>query len=384
MNTTISKTIIITLILSCACGLWAHVELDYPQGGETFTAGEMVTLQWHIVIPHNTLNWDLFFSSDGGTSWNVIQQDLPPSELSYPWEVPAVATTQGKVRVVMDNSGTDYQDSSLNFTIEIASAPPNIDVPAQDTTIECGETNQEAIIQAWLDNHGGAKATGFCGNLTWTHDFTALSDDCGITGNALVTFTVSDDCGSSTTNATLTVIDTTAPVIDIAAQDTTIECGLTNQATVIQNWLDNQGGANAGDICGNVNWTNDFPVLPDSCDVTSSLTVTFIATDECGNNSATDAIFTLMGTVGVSAPTLSDFNFEIFPNPVREILKIEFDKEASLLINLSLIDELGKTLWHHRGRENRVTIPVMGVVPGIYFLQVETNRGVYSRKVVIE
>ncbi|MFQ5447103.1 MAG: multicopper oxidase domain-containing protein [Saprospiraceae bacterium] len=101
----------------------AHVAVDYPAGGETFTAGETVTIQWHIVIPHNTLNWDLFFSSDGGTTWEAIQMDVPPGELSYQWTVPPIATTQGRVLVIMDNSATDYQDASSIFTIE--SAPPS-------------------------------------------------------------------------------------------------------------------------------------------------------------------------------------------------------------------------------------------------------------------
>ena len=46
------------------------------------------------------------------------------------------------------------------------------------------------------------------------HDFTALSDDCGATGSATVTFTATDDCGNaSTTSAIFTIEDTTAPDI---------------------------------------------------------------------------------------------------------------------------------------------------------------------------
>ncbi len=45
----------------------AHVQLDYPVGGETFVAGEIIEIQWHVLLPHQEhTDWDLFFSSDGG------------------------------------------------------------------------------------------------------------------------------------------------------------------------------------------------------------------------------------------------------------------------------------------------------------------------------
>ncbi len=111
-----------TLLTSWAFNARAHVAVDYPAGGETFIVGQTINIQWHIVIPHNTLNWDLFFSADGGANWTPIQMDVPAGELSYQWTVPDMATTQGRVLVVMDNSGTDYQSASPIFTI--GSAPP--------------------------------------------------------------------------------------------------------------------------------------------------------------------------------------------------------------------------------------------------------------------
>ena len=71
----------------------AHVALDYPQGGETFTVGQTIVIEWHIVAPHNTLNWDLFFSVDGGETWDTLQMDIPTSQLSYEWLIPDSLTT---------------------------------------------------------------------------------------------------------------------------------------------------------------------------------------------------------------------------------------------------------------------------------------------------
>ena len=99
---------------------YGHVALDAPQGGETFTPGETVQIQWHEVIAHNSLNWDLYFSSDGGQTWDVIMEDIDHGTLSYSWTVPEINTTTAQIRVVQDNPGTNYQDDSDNFTIQAA------------------------------------------------------------------------------------------------------------------------------------------------------------------------------------------------------------------------------------------------------------------------
>ena len=55
----------------------AHVALDYPQGGETFIVGQTIVIEWHIVAPHITLNWDLFLSVDGGETLSLIHISEP-------------------------------------------------------------------------------------------------------------------------------------------------------------------------------------------------------------------------------------------------------------------------------------------------------------------
>lgn len=49
--------------------LAAHVELNTPEGGETYYSGDMVTIIWTETVSHKTLDWDLLFSNDGGQTW---------------------------------------------------------------------------------------------------------------------------------------------------------------------------------------------------------------------------------------------------------------------------------------------------------------------------
>jgi len=119
-----------------------------------------------------------------------------------------------------DNAGNDAVIALPATTIAdgsnivVDTTDPVINPIANDKTVECDGAGNNGELNTWLNSHGGASATDNCGGVTWTNDFTGLSDDCGETGSALVTFTATDDCGlSSTTQATFTIEDTTNPVI---------------------------------------------------------------------------------------------------------------------------------------------------------------------------
>ncbi|MCH8823404.1 MAG: hypothetical protein IH984_07835 [Planctomycetes bacterium] len=112
----------------------AHVVLDAPNGGQQLEVGSVYTIQWHIMISHNLLNWDVAYSVTGvGGPWIAIATNLPPgsgavgSIHTYNWTIPDAVSNQVRVRVIMDNSGKDYQDIS-NSNLSIIPAPVAGDV----------------------------------------------------------------------------------------------------------------------------------------------------------------------------------------------------------------------------------------------------------------
>ena len=120
MGKLISIFLVFCLMISFQ-NVFAHVGLDYPVGGETFQVGEQVKIQWHIVIYHGACNWDLYFSNDGGSTWQPIATDLQESDLDYDWTVPNNATDAGQIKVIQDNAtAMDYADASGNFTINVS------------------------------------------------------------------------------------------------------------------------------------------------------------------------------------------------------------------------------------------------------------------------
>jgi len=215
-----------------------------------------------------------------------------------------------------------------------------------------GQGSAEAALAAWLANHGGATASDLCSSdITWSNDFNGLSNGCGATGSATVTFTATDACGnSSSTAATFTIQDTTAPTIS-DADDVVTECsaldndndnghgndddgfddsnpgnseGVNNGnhgengghegdwndngnhyghgQTGLAAWLADHGGARASDECSSVTWSNNFSGFNSTCGTSGSATVTFTATDACGNSSSTTATFSIVDT---QAPTVT-------------------------------------------------------------------------------
>ena len=198
----------------------------------------------------------------------------------------------------LTDESSNFIELDATFTIEDAT-PPTIDVEASDLTVECDGNGNTTEINDWLASIGvtGA-ASDSCAGVTWTNNFIALSDDCGMTGSATVTFTATDECNlTNTTTATFTIEDTTPPTIDVEASDLTVECDGNGNTTEINDWLASIGvtGA-ASDSCAGVTWTNDFTILNN--DVCGALTtVIFTATDECGNFVTTEATINTEDTI---------------------------------------------------------------------------------------
>ena len=110
-----SFSVVMVLLLSSKAN--AHVALNFPAGGEVFVVGDTLTIEWTLVVPHPQNNWDLFFSPDGGITWEKIKLDIDIPERSYQWVVPQLTIDEGRIRIYMDNVGEGYTGTSENFSI---------------------------------------------------------------------------------------------------------------------------------------------------------------------------------------------------------------------------------------------------------------------------
>ena len=107
---------ILVLILLPVSVSFAHVELDYPVGGEQFRQGEMVVLQWHVKVAHPLVDWDIWYSLTGPEGpWYDLVIDLPggdstqDSQHQYTWVVPEIESDSVRIRIRQDNSDFDWE-----------------------------------------------------------------------------------------------------------------------------------------------------------------------------------------------------------------------------------------------------------------------------------
>jgi gliding motility-associated-like protein len=207
------------------------------------------------------------------------------------------ATGSATVTFTATDECGNSEATTATFTIEDVTKP-TITTPASNQVVQCNGSGNIAQLNAWLASNGGAVATDTCSGVTWTNNFTAVSDDCGATGSATVTFTATDDCGNfETTTATFTIQDNIKPTITTPASNLVVQCDGAGNTAALNAWLASNGGAVATDTCSGVTWTNNFTTVSDACGATGTATVIFTATDDCGNSEGTTATFTIQDNI---------------------------------------------------------------------------------------
>jgi len=187
-----------------------------------------------------------------------------------------------------DNCGNS---SSCDQVITITdSTGPVLTCPA-DTAVDCAATTQPAGTgtATAVDNCSGVASISFSDAVA--------AGSCA--GNYVITRTWSaiDHCGnaSATCDQTITVTDTTGPVVTCPA-NTTVDCaGDTSPAGT--------GTATAADDCSGVaNITHSDSIATGSCAGNYVITRTWTATDNCGNVGSCDQTITVTDTTG---PTIT-------------------------------------------------------------------------------
>ena len=89
--------------------------LTSPLGGEEWQAGKQYPITWNANSANSALKIE--YSRDGGTSWELVQNNVPTVSNSYLWTIPASeATTTARIRISDVTTKLIYQ--SGNFTIK--------------------------------------------------------------------------------------------------------------------------------------------------------------------------------------------------------------------------------------------------------------------------
>jgi hypothetical protein len=107
--------------------LQAHVVLETRLTGAHFKPGDIIRIDWSILVEHDQIDWVLFFSSDGGDTWEPIEEGLPLYQLTYSWPAPEMESTKMLVQIIQHNDVTEnYFDISDTFSITSEASTPVI------------------------------------------------------------------------------------------------------------------------------------------------------------------------------------------------------------------------------------------------------------------
>ncbi|MCG2611730.1 PKD domain-containing protein, partial [Flavobacterium sp. SM15] len=167
-----------------------------------------------------------------------------------------------KICEVINPTNCDTATVTVNV---IDNDPPVIGQLPPPSTINCPATPQFAQ----------ATATDVCGPAQLSHSDQTIQGNCAGSYTVIRTWTATDASGNtSTASQTITVQDTTAPVIAPLPGPTTINCPATPQFAQ----------ASAVDACGSsFTLTSVDNTTPGQCGGSYSVTRTWTATDACGN-----------------------------------------------------------------------------------------------------
>jgi N-acetylmuramoyl-L-alanine amidase len=130
-----------------------------PNGGEVWTVGETRPVMYWTPFEgaDSTTQVDLFLSTNGGSTWDIIATGLPWGEYEpgykwtgeYYWTISATPSTECRIKVrAYDCAGNDTSDiSNSNFTITCAPKP---NAPSDLTASDAGCDSR--ITLSWQDN----------------------------------------------------------------------------------------------------------------------------------------------------------------------------------------------------------------------------------------
>lgn len=231
----------------------------------------------------------------------VIANDNCPAPGGTPDEVTITYNGETNDGIALCNGGTitrswtatDASGNTAVYTqtimINTDTEPPVITGFPSSASEPCGAADYEA----WIASQRAAfQATdNGCGIRSLTDDAPDSFEN--MCGPLTFTFTATDECGlSSTTTASYAVIDVINPVWTDNPEDLMVNCNdPAGPNNVIQAWLDNGGNGTVTDDCSDVTFTDDFAQMPEACG--PGVTITFTATDACGNTSSQSATLTV-------------------------------------------------------------------------------------------
>jgi len=369
--------------------------------GSPATSNNIVMIVNALVAPSISISASGDSICSGDT---VIYTALPVNEGAspvYQWQVNGVnsgtnstifttsSLTDGDtIKCIITSSLTCVTvstDTSNTLSISVGFTPTaNVSISASANPICTGDT---VIFTATPTNGGGSPAYQWqvnavnVGANSTTYSSSTLIDGTVVT--CIMTSSLACILGSPATSNAVTITVTTLPAsVAISASANPITIGDTavftatptnGGATPTYQWLLNGSPAGTNSSTYSTSTLNDGDII--TCIMTSSIACV------TGSPATSNAITMTVNPLSVSDPELLN-NVKIYPNPANDILFIETDNIQLKMITIT--NSLGQVVIVNIINDNNsYKLDVSGLSAGIYFLQIQTNKGMIMKNIGI-
>ena len=263
--------------------------------GNTSTCNAIVTVEDNVDPTANCQNITVQLDAAGNATIvpadvdNVSSDNCGIASMTLS-QTSFTCTDVGNNTVTLTVTDTNGNTSTCNAIVTVED---NVDPTAncQNITVQLDAAGNATIVPADVDN----VSSDNCGIASMTLSQTSFA--CADVGNNMVTLTVTDTNGNtSTCNATVNVEDNVAPTAN--CQNITLQLDATGNATIAEDAVNNGSSDNCGGTL-----TFDTNITSFNCSNVGANPVVLTVTDSNGNTATCNAIVTVEDTIPPTVAT---------------------------------------------------------------------------------
>ena len=345
-------------------------------------SGDQNTLEvYYRTTPTGT--WTLLAThSSGVDTWTLDSLSLPSPSATY----------QIKFKGISDYG---YSINIDDVTVSDGGTTPSITAPTVTTaaanditqtaatlhgTVTAGSETITAQGFEWKETNGGTYTQVSATGTTISHNLTGLTPNTGYTFRAFATTASGTTYGAELTFTTLQQGQETCPSpTNVAATD------ITENSAVIS-WTQPDNAATSWDVlykesaasAWNTATTSNNPYTLTGLSAQTSYDVQIIA--HCTNGQTSDPSATYTFSTREVGITDYEMATSLYPNPNNGLFTITNTRYN--MDNVKVYDAYGKLLKNVEVNGNSAVIDVTDLAAGVYFVRVNTEKGIVTKRVV--
>lgn len=193
-------------------------------------------------------------------------------------------------------------------------------------------------------------------------------------GTTIITWTYEDPSGNTTTQTQNVIIDDLTPPV-VLTQDITIDLNGASSIDILASEINN-GSTDNCNISSTALDISTFTTI-------GEYTVTLSVTDENGNTSTGTATVTVIDSFVSSTNELENTSFNLYPNPAKEKITINFQNPNLKNIDLEIYNTTGQLVKQIKNYKSNTEIPVQNFTNGLYILKIKQDKNFTYKKIII-